>query len=233
MNFDYIKANELLAMISERINHRDKTFVVTANPEIVMYGKEDPAYLNLVNKANYVIADGYGVILGSKIIRDELPERIAGFDLMKSLLEKSSHEGWSVYFLGAKEEVINQAVTNIKGAFPELKVVGWHHGYTDVNDETFVKEIAAKKPDIVFTGIGFPKQEYWIANNMLQFEKGFFMGVGGSFDVWAGKVKRAPLIWQKLHIEWLYRLIQEPTRWRRMLVLPQFVLQVFKERKRK
>ena len=88
---------------------------------------------------------------------------------------------------------------------------GWHNGYTDVNDERFVEEIAAKKPDLVFVGIGFPKQEYWISNHMSRFEKGLFMGIGGSFDVWAGDVKRAPLIWQNLHLEWLYRLIKQPT----------------------
>ena len=107
MNFDSIRAKELLNIISERVNHAEKTFVVTANPEIVMHGRNDETYLNLVNQANFVIADGYGVILGSKMIHNELPERIAGFDLMNSLLEKGNQEGWSVYFLGAKEEVIS------------------------------------------------------------------------------------------------------------------------------
>jgi len=233
MNFDSIRAKELLNIISERVNHAEKTFVVTANPEIVMHGRNDETYLNLVNQANFVIADGYGVILGSKMIQNELPERIAGFDLMNSLLEKGNQEGWSVYFLGAKEEVISKAVHNIKGSFPSLKIAGWHNGYTDVNEEGFVEAIASKKPDLVFVGIGFPKQEYWISTHMSRFEKGFFMGVGGSFDVWAGVVKRAPMIWQNLHMEWLYRLIKQPKRWKRMLVIPDFVLNVMKERFRK
>ena len=95
------------------------------------------------------------------------------------------------------------------------------------------KDIASKKPDLVFVGIGFPKQEYWISNHMSRFEKGLFMGVGGSLDVWAGAVKRAPIMWQNLHVEWLYRLIKQPKRWRRMLVIPDFVLKVMKERLRK
>ncbi len=233
MNFDSIRANELLNTISERVHHAEKTFVVTANPEIVMHGVNDPAYLTLVNQADFVIADGYGVILGSKIMKNPLPERIAGFDLMTSLMEKGNEEGWSVYFLGAKEEVIDKAVNKIKATFPQLKIAGWHHGYADVDAEAFVEDIAAKKPDLVFAGIGFPKQEYWIFNHMSRFEKGFFMGVGGSFDVWAGEMKRAPLMWQKLHLEWFHRLLQQPTRWRRMAVIPDFVLKVMKERLRK
>jgi N-acetylglucosaminyldiphosphoundecaprenol N-acetyl-beta-D-mannosaminyltransferase len=233
INFDSIHSNDLVNKLSERINSSLKTFVVTANPEIVMHGNNDLDYLKLVNDADYVIADGYGIILGSKITGNEIPERIAGFDLMTSLLAKGNEKGWNVYFLGAKEEVINKAVGKIKDTFPQLNVVGWHNGYGDVNSKGFQMDIASKEPDLIFVGLGFPVQENWIANSLPLFKKGLFMGVGGSFDVWAGEVKRAPEIWQKLNVEWLYRLIQQPTRWRRMTVLPIFVLKVMTERLRK
>lgn len=232
LNIDFvsIQSNELIKDLSERINRDRQTFIVTANPEIVMHANKNSEYLSIVNSAEYVIADGYGVILGSKILGNGIPERIAGFDLMTALLAKGNDEGWSVYFLGAKEEVISKAVGKIKEQFPHLKIVGWQNGYTDVNSIEFQKDIASKKPDMIFVGLGFPAQEKWIAKSLPFFEKGLFMGVGGSFDVWAGAVKRAPEVWQNLHLEWLYRLIQQPKRWRRMAVLPLFVIKVIKER---
>lgn len=230
MDFVSVQTNELVKDLSERINRTMQTFIVTANPEIVMHANKDPDYLSIVNSADYVIADGYGVILGSKILGNEIPERIAGFDLMTALLAKGNDEAWSVYFLGAREEVINKAVGKIKEKFPQLNVVGWQNGYTDVNSIELQKEIASKKPDMIFVGLGFPTQERWITNCLPLFEKGLFMGVGGSFDVWAGAVKRAPEVWQSLHLEWLYRLIQQPKRWRRIAVLPLFVVKVIKER---
>src|SRR6476619_6172887 len=129
--FNSIHLDELINELNGRIKGLNKTFIVTANPEIVMYGKKDSTYLNTVNQADYVVADGYGVILGSKIIRDVIPERIAGFDIMTMLLEKANQEGWKVYFLGAKEDVISKAVNNIKETFSQLNIAGWHHGYTD------------------------------------------------------------------------------------------------------
>ena len=230
VKFDSLVSKSLIKNLKERINLSQKTFVVTANPEIVMHGNKDENYLNLINNADFVIADGFGIILGSKIIGNEIPERIAGFDLMTSLLNMASKEGWGVYFLGAKEDVVNRAVQKIKETFPALNIVGWHNGYFDFKSKEFKLEIASKKPDLIFVGLGFPNQEYWIANSLPLFNKGLFMGVGGSFDVWAGEVKRAPEIWQRLNLEWLYRLIQQPKRWKRMAVLPVFVLKMVRER---
>lgn len=230
MHFDSLSKEDLVNHLCERIDSSAKTFVVTANPEIVMHGNHDLDYLHIVNHADFVIADGFGVILGSKIIGNEIPERIAGFDLMTKLLEKANEESWSVYFLGAKEEVIDKAVRNIKVKFPKLMIAGWQNGYVNVHAEEFKQDVASKKPDLIFVGLGFPSQENWVSQSLPYFEKGLFMGVGGSYDVWAGEVKRAPLFWQKLNIEWLYRLIQQPKRWKRMTVLPVFVLKMIKER---
>jgi N-acetylglucosaminyldiphosphoundecaprenol N-acetyl-beta-D-mannosaminyltransferase len=229
ISFDSLTKNRLLENLFFRILKGQKTFVVTANPEIVMHAQKDVEYKEIVNKADFVIADGYGVVLGSKILGDPVPERIAGFDLMCELLSIGNQKGWSAYFLGAKKEVVEKAVAKVKHEYPNLTIAGYHDGY--FQDSTHIRDqIKRTKPDLIFVALGFPKQEKWIYKNLPDFEKGLFMGVGGSFDVLAGAVKRAPLIWQKMNLEWLYRLLQEPSRWRRMLVLPLFVYRVILER---
>ncbi|WP_353654040.1 WecB/TagA/CpsF family glycosyltransferase [Bacillus sp. ISL-55] len=230
MRFDSLLAKELVGKLSNRVAQSEKTFVVTANPEIVMYGEKDERYLDVVNQADYVIPDGYGVILGSRILGRPLPERIPGFDLMNELLKSGNDKGWKVYLLGAKNEVVSKAVENIKMKYPQLEIVGWHDGYFDWETNEITEEIIGLEPDLVFVALGFPKQEMWISENLPSFSKGLFMGVGGSFDVWAGTVKRAPEIWQRLNLEWFYRLIQQPSRWKRMLVLPLFVLKVISKK---
>jgi N-acetylglucosaminyldiphosphoundecaprenol N-acetyl-beta-D-mannosaminyltransferase len=230
INFYPVNLSTLIKELEKKIQDSKKQFIVTANPEIVMYANKNEDYQKIVNNADYVIADGYGVVLGSKIIGNPLPERVPGFDIMKELLQKGNEQEWKVYFLGAKKEVIDLAIKNIHDKFPKLNIVGWHDGYFDWNSKEIQNEIVKKAPDLVFVALGFPKQEFWIHENIPNFKKGIFMGVGGSFDVWAGKVKRAPVIWQKTNLEWLYRLIQQPSRWKRMLALPMFVLKVTKGR---
>lgn len=221
---------EVTNLLIHRIDTNHKTFIVTANPEIVMFAQRHPDYKQALDKADFIVPDGIGVILAAKLIKQPLQERIAGFDLMYELLAIANQKAWNVYFLGAKKEVIERAVQNISKTFPNLSVSGYHHGYFDLNDETIAQKVNASQPDLVFVALGYPKQEIWIQKNISSFEKGLFMGVGGSFDVWAGEVKRAPLFWRKLNLEWLYRLIKQPSRWRRMLVLPQFIIKVIKKR---
>lgn len=229
LSFDNITKNELLKKLEKSVKEQQKTFVVTANPEIVMYANQESEYHSIVQSADYVIADGIGVIIGSKILGTPLPERIAGYDLLVELLKTGSEKGWSAYFLGAKKEVIDKAVENIKSAYPGLHVTGWHDGYFKESSE-ITNEIRAKQPDLIFAALGFPRQEKWIFEHIREFEKGIFMGVGGSFDVLAGTVKRAPVIWQKMNLEWLYRLIKQPSRWKRMLALPLFMLKIINEK---
>jgi N-acetylglucosaminyldiphosphoundecaprenol N-acetyl-beta-D-mannosaminyltransferase len=232
VNFENISKVELLNKLITKVSTNQKTFLVTANPEIVMYAKKDAEYHQIVRKADYVIADGYGVVLGSKILGTPVPERIPGFDLMCDLLESGAKKGWSVYFLGAKNEVIEKTVSNVKRDYPGLTIAGFQDGY--FKDSTEIREqIKIAKPDLIFVALGFPKQEKWIEENYSHFEKGLFIGVGGSFDVLAGTVKRAPIIWQKMNLEWFYRLIQEPSRWRRMLVLPLFIIEVILKKLKK
>ncbi|MFP7297238.1 WecB/TagA/CpsF family glycosyltransferase [Neobacillus niacini] len=225
--FDHITKSVLVNKLVEKVSQNQKTFLVTANPEIVMYANSDQVYSSVVKNADYTIPDGIGVIIASKMIGDPLSERIAGYDLLIELLKVGNEKGWSAYFLGAKKEVVEKAVHNVKTNYPHLKIAGWNDGYFDWASSHISDEIKEKKPDLIFVALGFPKQEIWISENIESFDKGLFMGVGGSFDVLAGEVKRAPVAWQKMNVEWLYRLIQQPSRWKRMLVLPQFVYKVF------
>jgi N-acetylglucosaminyldiphosphoundecaprenol N-acetyl-beta-D-mannosaminyltransferase len=230
MSFNHITKKELLAKLEERVSSNKKTFLVTANPEIVMYAEKDPEYKQIVNGADYVIADGIGVIIGSKIIGQPLPERIPGFELMQDLLKKGNEKQWSVYFLGAKNEVVKKAVAKVQKQYPNLVIAGYHDGYFNSNSTHIQDEIRKTKPDLIFVALGFPRQEKFISENLAGFEKGLFIGVGGSFDVLAGAVKRAPEIWQKLNLEWFYRLVKQPSRWRRMLALPLFIVRMLSER---
>jgi N-acetylglucosaminyldiphosphoundecaprenol N-acetyl-beta-D-mannosaminyltransferase len=212
---------------------QEKAFVVTANPEIVMKAVEDKKYKQTIDQASYVVADGIGVVKAAQLLGEPLPERVAGYDLMHQCLKVANDHGLNIYLLGAKDEVLTQAITNINKSYPSAKVVGSHHGFFEWENETIQQEIKQLAPDFVFVALGVPRQEYWIAERLNQFEKGVFIGVGGSFDVIAGNVQRAPEIWQKLNLEWFYRLLKQPSRWRRMLVLPQFAVKVLREKQKR
>ncbi|NCU17689.1 WecB/TagA/CpsF family glycosyltransferase [Pallidibacillus pasinlerensis] len=231
VNFSNYRIDEFLDIFETRIEKEEKTFVVTANPEIVEYANKDEQYYQTLQKADFITADGIGVVIASKVLKTPLKERVAGFDLMSELLHMAEKKNKKVYLLGAKESTIEKAYKNIKDKHPELNIVGYHHGYIDIEDEELVQSIVRLEPDMIFVALGFPKQEYWIEKHMDKFQKGLFMGVGGSFDVWAGEVKRAPEVWIKLNLEWLYRLLKQPTRFKRMLVLPQFLVKVMVKRK--
>lgn len=222
--------NEMIGRLVNHIHNQEKAFVVTANPEIVLAAYEDESYNQLLHKATYVTADGIGVVKAANLLGETLPERVTGFDMFISLLEKGNEEGYSIYLLGAREEVLERTIQAINTSYPNIKIAGSHHGFFNWEDTAIEEQIKETKPDLVFVALGFPRQEKWIGERIDSFEKGVFMGIGGSFDVLAGEVKRAPVIWQKLNIEWLYRLLKQPSRWRRMLALPRFALKVLGEK---
>jgi N-acetylglucosaminyldiphosphoundecaprenol N-acetyl-beta-D-mannosaminyltransferase len=220
--------DQVVEILLAGINSNRKSFIVTANPEIVMYADEHSDYKNIIQSADMVVPDGYGIILASKILSTPIMERVAGYDLMIRLLELGNEKKLKIYLLGGREETNQKAVTNISKQFPDIQIVGSHHGFFDWDKNTITDEIKAASPDLIFVALGFPRQEKWIANNLTKFSKGLFMGVGGSIDVLAGEVQRAPEFWQKLNLEWFYRLISQPSRWRRMLAIPRFLIRIFK-----
>lgn len=210
-----------LSQLEQDVLTHQNRFVVTANPEILMYAREHPDYQRVLRQADYITPDGIGVIQGAQILGTPLPERITGYDTLLGLLQWGSKQHQRVFLLGAKPAVLKQVVAKLKKTAPNLVIAGAQDGY--YTDEAAVADqIVAAKPDMIFIATGFPKQEFFIAKYRQRID-GLWMGVGGSFDVIAGAVKRAPKFWQQHHIEWLYRLIQEPSRFKRMLVLPRYL----------
>ncbi|WAA12135.1 WecB/TagA/CpsF family glycosyltransferase [Fervidibacillus halotolerans] len=228
--FFYTDQSSFIQLLDERIQQKKRTFVVTANPEIVMKAKEDADFKNTILQATYITADGIGIVKAAKLLKDPLPGRVTGFDTMMGLLQVANEKRYKIFLLGAKQETLDKVVEKIKTNYPGIQIVGARNGYFDWKQNDIIDQVIDAKPDITFVALGVPKQEQWIAENIHRVESGVMMGVGGSFDAIAGTVKRAPEIWQKLNLEWLYRLIQQPSRWRRMLALPRFALEVIVEK---
>lgn len=221
----------ILNLIAKRVDNEEKTFIITANAEIAMYARENKEYLELTKKSNYIVADGIGIVKGAKILNENIPERIPGIELMMDMLEYGNLNNKKVYFYGAKPDTIEKMVTILKNKYPKLNIVGYHHGYHDDSDNKIMNEVIQLKPDYVFVAKGCPLQDEWITKVLDNVDKGVFMGVGGSFDVISGNVKRAPELWQKLNLEWMYRLLSNPQRMGRYVSLPKFVIEVLKDRR--
>lgn len=199
--------------------------IITINPEMM----SNPQLTDIVNSSQLVIPDGVGVQLGLLIMGHNV-KRIAGIKFAYRMLEECAKDGKTTAFIGAKPDIVEKAVNNIKSEIPDINIVYTHDGY--FNDENEVlTELKEKKPRFVLCALGSPKQEIFIQKAKELLPEALFIGVGGSFDVWSGEVKRAPEIWQKLCLEWLYRTIKEPERFKRIFpTLPLFVLRVLKER---
>lgn len=198
--------------------------IVTPNPEMIIRARQEHWFNNFLSRADLSIPDGAGVVIGSRILGQPLRERVAGFDLMQELLSSAEESGFRVYLLGAEPEIIEQSVKNIKEKYRGIYICGFHHGYFDLDDcSEIISEINELKPDILFVGMGVPRQEKFLEDYLDGLKAKLIMTVGGSFDVLAGKVNRAPLWLQKANLEWLYRLYQDPARIKRMAALPKYV----------
>lgn len=203
--------------------------IVTINPEMISAAQKNSDFAEIINSAELVVADGIGVEIGLKILGYKV-KRIAGIDLGKALVEKFTASGKSVAMIGAKPGVVDSAIDNLSKEYQNLNVVYSHDGYFD-NDEDIIESVISANPDLILVALGSPKQEFFIHNLKEKLPNSTLIGLGGSFDVWAGVVERAPIIYQKLGFEWLYRTLKEPKRFKRIFpTLPLFVLKVLKER---
>lgn len=204
--------NEFLFFLYNEIEKKQKRIVVTANPETLMIASENENFDKiLMSDKTSIIPDGIGVIMGAKRIGLKFEERIPGIEIAEELLKYASNNKKSMFFLGAKPEVMNKFIILCEKNYPNLKIAGYSDGY--VKNKDLVMESAIKlKPDIILVGLGIPNQELLINKHFDNFKKGIFIGVGGTFDVLSGTLKRAPKIFIKLNLEWLYRLFKEPKR---------------------
>jgi N-acetylglucosaminyldiphosphoundecaprenol N-acetyl-beta-D-mannosaminyltransferase len=215
-----------LEIAEKFIKTRKFHLIVTLNGEMASKAFIDKEFFGILKKADLVIPDGIGIVWGARKFGERVIYRIPGIEFGWNLLKLAEQKGYSVYLIGAKEKILNSALEKIKASFPNLKVCGYHSGYFDkIEESAIIKEIKEKKPDILFVGMGGGKQEKWIfAHKDLNVP--FTIGVGGSFDVWSGRIKRAPIFVQKIGLEWLYRVIIQPTRIVRMGNIISFALKV-------
>lgn len=209
--------------------------IYTPNTEIVMEAKDSKDLRDILNQGDLIIPDGIGLIYGSKLRKKPLKERVTGFDLSIEILKIANENNYSLYLLGGKEGVTKEAAENIKKEYPNIRIAGYHNGYfkgthigiENSDEEKIIKdEIKNAKTDILFVGLGFPKQESWINDHINDLNIKLAIGNGGTMDIISGNSKRAPEIYQKLGLEWLYRLIKEPSRIKRQILLPKFIFYV-------
>lgn len=211
----------------EALQYAEKGQVVTINPEMILSARRNADFAEIINSAELVIPDGIGVQLGLKILGHNV-RRIAGIEFGRKLIDKFASQPTA--FVGAKPEIITKAVENLKKEVPNLNAVYVQDGYFK-DDDRVLDELTAANPKLVLVALGSPKQEIFISKAKKLLSNALFIGLGGSFDVWSGVVERAPEIWQKLGLEWLYRTVKEPKRFKRIFpTLPLFVLKVFKEK---
>lgn len=216
--FDKLYRKDFQSFIQElttNVKQEKKTFVITANPETLMIGTENPVFDEILkSEETIIVPDGVGVVKAANMLDIPIQERITGVELVQELFGILNKEKKSLYLLGAKREVLEQLVSKVSEEYKSISIVGYQDGYVQDKDAVF-EEIAALKPDAVLVALGIPTQEILIHKHYDKFDKGIFIGVGGSFDVLSGTKKRAPEIFIKLNLEWLYRVVKEPKRFKR------------------
>jgi N-acetylglucosaminyldiphosphoundecaprenol N-acetyl-beta-D-mannosaminyltransferase len=219
--------------LADAIRTRLANHVITVNPIMIMTGLEDPSYMQVMQKAELLVPDGTGVVWAASYIGKPVKERVTGIELINELMDRGQREGWRVYLLGTTSDTIRTAADRIQERYPNIHIVGVRDGYFgEAEDAQVIEEIVKAEPDILLVGRASNNQEPWIGKYKHQLNIPVMMGVGGSFDVISGKLKRAPKLVQRLGFEWLFRLIQEPYRYKRMLILPKFVLKVIRDKEK-
>lgn len=232
VGFDNLTMQEAVDRGMSLLRSEGMHYVVTPNPEIVEICRENPEAKRVINEADLVLPDGIGVIKGAAMLGTPLKERTPGIEFASHLMGRMAKEGLSLYLLGAKPGVAELAAEKLSETYPGLKIAGTHDGYFK-EDGPVVDAIAASGADCVFVCLGAPKQEFWIERNGPATGAHLLCGLGGSLDVFAGTVERAPKFWCDHGLEWFYRLCKEPKRIGRMMKLPLFLVHVKREKKRK
>ena len=203
--------------------------VCTVNPEFVMAARQDIHFYTILRRADLCAADGIGLLIAARLLDHRLPDRITGSDGLPLIAQWAAEEGWTLFLLGAAEGVAARAADVLRARHPGLRIVGTHAGTPAPEEEdAIVARVNASGADILFVAYGAPRQDKWIARNLPRLHVKVAMGIGGAIDFVVGAQVRAPLGWQRLGLEWLYRLMREPWRWKRMTRLPRFVLAVLR-----
>lgn len=228
IRIDRVDQAQSSKIITKAVDTRIKLRIITANPELIYKAEKDEALRDMINSADLIVPDGVGVVWAARILGKDLIERVTGIDLATRILEAGSRNKWRIFLLGSKPGIAEKAAVEQSKEYPGI-IFASHHGFFSKEEEpAVVRMIQEFSPDILLTGLGAPKQEYW--NKEHDGLALVVMGVGGTIDVFAGEVKRAPRFFREFGLEWLYRLISEPSRIKRQVVLPLYLLRVIRQR---
>jgi len=218
VRIDNLTMQEVINKIEKLIKEKKSSYIVTPNAAHIVLLQKDKEFKEVYKHASLVLCDSMPLFWATKILGFPLKQRITGTDLLFSLSKLSLRKNYKIFFLGAKEQIIEKASENLQHKFPNLQIAGIHNGYFSDNNKT-IEKINKVKPDMLFIGMGFPKQEKWIHKYIDQIDTKVIICIGGVFDVVAGKTKRAPMWMQKCGLEWFFRVCQEPRRlWKRYLI---------------
>lgn len=228
---DRVTMQDTLNFVSSSISNGSYHQIVTVNPEFVMKARKNILFRNILNEAELSLPDGIGIVLASKLLGKQIPERVTGVDTVERISALARDNGWRIFFLGAADGVAEQAADILRSKYPGIQIVGTYAGSPRIEEEEGIcSRIIDTKPHILFVAYGAPSQDIWIARNLNKIKVPVAIGIGGTFDFIAGISSRAPVWIQRLGVEWLYRLFREPWRWKRMLALPHFATLVIYSR---
>ena len=237
VEIDSLTLEEFGDKTEELISKSNKTckIIVAPNTEFIMCAQKDEEFFNILKEACLATPDSIGVTIGARLQKKKFKERIPGQAYFREIIKRSNEKGVSVYILGGKEEVLEKAITNLKKEFSNVNIVGYHEGYFEKDsEEEVINEINKLKPNVLFVAMGAPKQEKWIYKNKDKLQVDVAAGQGGTLDFEAGRIKRAPMWIQKIGMEWFWRLLRQPSRIKRMSVLPVYLIKIlFKKDKSK
>lgn len=220
------------AELFEYLDTFEKVNIISGNPEVLYNGLKDRELFSIFTRSNSVIIpDGVGTVLASKLAGSPVKEKLAGIEVMESIMQRCTEKGQGIYLVGAKEEVVAACAEKLELKYPGIKIEGWHNGYFDIdNCNEIISDIKEKEPKAIFVAMGSPRQDRFILKYMDQLPCRIFMGVGGSFDVISGNIKRAPKWMINIGMEWLYRVSVEPWRLKRLSSIPKFLTAVLLNR---
>lgn len=227
-----VTMDEALKQIENFILEGSPHHIITLNAEILYKATHEAELMQIINQAHLVTPDGAGILWAAKQLGQPMAERVTGIDLLQNIAREAPKASWRLYLHGGAPGVAAKAADNLRAKHPGIQIVGISHGFIpQEKQQALLEDIKKAKPHILLVALGAPKQEYWIKENLKSLGVPVAIGVGGSFDVIAGNVKRAPQWMQKIQLEWLYRFIKEPWRFKRMLALPKFMVAVKKSKK--
>ena len=229
---DSVTMKEAVEIVAKLIEAKKNSIVATANAEMLMMSTQDAELKNILNSADLVVPDGAGTVWAANHLGYKMPERVAGFDLVQELMKISPSKSWKIFLFGSSPGTAEKAKAKAEELYPGIKIVGTRNGYFKSEEESeIISEIKNSEPDILLAALGVPKQEKWLFAHKDELKIPVSIGVGGTLDVMAGNVKRAPLWMQKAKLEWLFRAMLQPSRAGRLIALPKFVFKVHASKK--